>query len=370
MTMSRLIAVLAALALAATGCTSKPKPAAKSPSSSPSASASASPLVTSRPQPAPVSLIVHMTKGYDGIALYTVAKNKERVLLKGTRLGEPRFVDATTISYVESTGDGATLRNSLRQMPIAGGPSKTLFSTPVSITTYAWSPGRTAVAFLGHDDRGYGFYVWNRGGKVELRRRIPSQLGRDGTDLDEQHVEWSKNGERVLVVATGAGAPGDAMYSTLFVISKGKDLIAPRVGTFGRWISADEIVYEEFAGEYQWHLVDVATGNERVLSAAPKSARPALWRDKTAMVYDRADDDLTLHLYSFTDGTDRVIATGGASPVWVATNTIAYSNVAACTNASECGPDRWRATGGVKRLVIGGATTALALTSTFAVDAF
>lgn len=313
--------------------------------------------------------MAHMTKSYDGIAVYTVATNKERIVLKGTRYSEPRFVNAETLSYIESIGEGESVKYMLRQIPVAGGAPKTLFTTAAGINAYSWSPGRTAVAFVAYDDQGLGFYVLNRGGKVELKRRFASQGGRDGTELDDQHVEWSDDGERVLVTTTAAGSPGDSTIPTMFVISKGKDIIAPRVATYGRWISGSEIVYEDFVAPYAWHILNVDTGAERRMAAVPNSARPALWRDRAAMVYDRAGDDRTIHLYSFADGTDRVIASNGAGPTWVATNTVVYSNAAPCTG-QECGPQPWQLSGGTKRLVIGSSASAFALTSTLGIDVF
>ncbi len=368
--MRLMVVFLAGAGLALGACTASPQTPSSSPTVPSPSPSLVSPSASLSPSPTPslatAKLAVYYSFENDSISVYSFATNTERVIARGQRISHAQFETAALVTYVESTGDGDAVRYHLREISVNGGRARTLFTTAVNISAYAWSPRRTAVGFVGYDDRGYGFYVWNRGGTVAERRRFASALGRDGVAIDDQRVEWSSDGTKALVVVTGAGSPGDSTYPTMFVISGGRDLIPPKVATQAHWLPGDrEIVYEDFVAPYAWHVLDVGSGRVRPIGAVRNSSGAVLSRDGSKLVYERTEDELSIHVYDMAAGTDRTVSRSGVQPAWIGPNTIVYTNAARCRPSDDCGPITWRLTGGVTKLGLGTRPVAIALGTTF-----
>jgi WD40 repeat protein len=269
--------------------------------------------------PLPVTNCLHV---------YRVSDGRDHVVLRGYYgPGPTRFETPTLLSFVE---EGC---QKLGEVSLTGGPIRTLFSSTYCIFDFAWSPGRTAVAFIGSDPKSVAILVWHRGVGITLERRIGLAPGLCGRSVgDDEYIGWSPDGTRILVSDTILAEN----TATMFVVSHGKDVVTPRQGTEARWTSdGHSIIYMTRSSPYSWNLLDTNTGKERRLPI-PEGDYAQISPDGTMMAYERPAD-LSVHVFTITTGRDRSVFSSAISPVWIDQNTLVVMKVHRCTGC-DCGP--------------------------------
>lgn len=337
------------------------------PPSSPSPSPSPTPTVTQSPVRKALSFVYEAERR---LWLYDATRKERRSLPAGSgELHTPRFIDRARISYI--------VGGALRELELSTGTRRTVVSVAGSILTYAWSPGRTTVAYLSVDfDRRipHSVFLYTIASKsTRLVKRFPEHLGRGSPDDEEVAIRWSQDGTRLLVVDTPLDTTESGPQPTMYLMrGTGADVIAPRTGTQARWSGDDtRIFYRQWDRKYAWYEVDVAGDREEPLGIRAGTRRPALSPNGRMLAYDDGRQRPSVFVYDLAADTERRIGTGVA-PLWLDDGALIVTNTKPCAEAPEgCseGP-AWSPSGSTSLLSLGGAAPQrLAMHSTLGADA-
>ena len=346
--MRRIVIALIACLVTMTACTSTSTTAQthKSPTPTGSSSPPRPSLTPSSPLPSFLaSVIAYWTfePGSQTLHAYRVADGRDRIVFRGPQEEAlARFESPTLLTFV------GTSPTKLMEVSVTGGVARTLFSSGVNIYDFAWSAGRTAVAIVGADAKGFGIFVWHKGGALSLERRLTSQSGKCGREIGEdERISWSPDGTRILVVATSLGFSADPTHPTMFVVSHGRDVVHPRLGTEARWTSdGHTIIYMTWGSPFSWHLLDADTGHERTLPL-PQGDFASMSPDGSLLAYERPHD-LSVHVYTIATSKDQRVFSDAITPVWIDPHTLVVNRVKRCSAGCDCGPEGYKTLGLVK----------------------
>lgn len=257
----------------------KPQPTGTvvSPSPSPSASKRSVPVARSA---------VYVAD--DAITLYDVKADTITQLARGEGLSLAKFVSATQVSFLQDTGGATTLRvldTKTREV-------RDLLSVPTGIQTYGWSPDRQVIAYVTTDAQAYPhvhFRSLVADAATQTVATLARALGRDSTALDEARIEFSPDGEYVLIVYTpadGDGVPAEQSQLQVRSIDGGLAYAADHASdpTMGLW-SADgsRVFYRTRRGARAW---SPASGRSLQLKGGVAWFDPWVSRDGRSIAFD------------------------------------------------------------------------------------
>jgi Tol biopolymer transport system component len=294
---------------------------------------------TSAPAAAHSERVVWAEKG--DIWLYDAKTDKRRALTTdgtGHHDFKPRFRDGSRVTYLtshEEFGPDPTLV----EFDLASGQRRMLQQLPGYIRAYDWNPDGVRLAY---------YNVLSDDGKTELHitgagpahlRRFAAIEGRGGfINWDETRIEWSPNGERLLLVDTALDtAVGPSFEKTLYVLNAdGTDAIAPGVGTWARWAADGRTIYCLCASlpsreDCQWQAIDLANGVRTPL-LIPSGSRPSLAPDGRLLAYDDGEDTPSVYVLDphKPGSRPRFLARSAIAPVWLSPTRLAFTNTRPC----------------------------------------
>jgi len=310
------------------------------------ASPDASPIVSLSTSPSkapPTPRAREAVYALDGaLWLYDVAADTVRPLTQSGSARSPRWMGPGLVSFI-SDGVGGERSSALMQLDIKGSAITELFRVATGIATYGWSPDLSTVAYVTVDDHDFPqiHYRAMANGSIRTVATLARQFGREGVDDDQLRVEYSPDGERVLIVYTVAGGGGEDVSpdsSQLQVrTSDGSLAFAPeqRNGpTMGAWAADGSAIFFRInAGARTWRI-DGSTGS---VPASPVWFNPAVSRNGRYIAFDTGASDprVVIRLLDLRRGTVKIIGERGrAHPVFAANRIVWAQRIRRCTG--EC----------------------------------
>jgi dipeptidyl aminopeptidase/acylaminoacyl peptidase len=364
-------ATAALLVAALAGCTPEVSPPARSPEltlAPPSGRSSFEPVSSPSQSPATAECggVINTTEpartseeslaavsSQAGLSTYEVATDE--VALRDPNNSPfglvPRFRTPTQVTVVrqrESAAEGLLWgQDSLHEFDTERGESKEILRLPNHVLGHDWSPDGTRLAFLLRKDAGpedllVQLCVFDsRNASASLVQLLEPPIGTATGQREETMVTWSPDGARILVVDT-AEEP-----SLVIIEADGFEKLDARSGTFGRWLSNDEIFYQEDPHTdlvSTWTLLSLATGRRTRFELPARSYRPALSPDGRWIAFDDGDRAKpAIFLFDVHLGTKRRLIRGYVAPVWLDPDVVAASGAGTCQGGT-C-PIPWATTG-------------------------
>jgi len=310
-----------------------------------------------------------------GLSLYDIdADSIEAVGEPGSTEGlRPAFRTPGLVSFVrqrEPSDDGHTFgQDSLYELDLETGQTTELLRLPNTILGLDWSPDGSLLAYQLRTETPSRIgprllCLFDSGsGEASLLRSIPRPFGTSTGQREETAVTWSADGRFILAVETAA-------EPSLFVVDlDGRDVVTPRDGTFGRWLTGGRILFQEDNPRNNedpgdWFVLSTTNGQTRPFDLPP-GYRPAVSPDGDMIAFDDGDrDEPSVFIFDIHRGVSRRLARGHVAPVWLGPDLIAATAAGPCPAGSFC-PIPWSVRGTTVGIDVGaGEHTPLALPST------
>jgi len=186
----------------------------------------------------------------------------------------------------------------------------------------------------------------SRSATTSLVQVLESPDGTGTGQREETNVTWSPLGTRILTLDTAEAR------AIAIVDAAGYEKRETRSGTFARWLSDDEIFYQDRAPTDvvpDWTAVSLETGRTNTFALPAGNYRPALSPDGRWIAFDDGDGERpAIFLLDLKRGTTRQLIRGYVAPVWLGPEIIAASAAGPCLRAS-C-PIPWSTSGTTVRI--------------------
>jgi len=298
------------------------------------------PVVTSSPPalraPVPVAKKAVFT-ATNGLWLYDVKTDAISQFAQGEGLALAKFITETDVSFLQDAGGGSVLR----AVDLKTRKVRDLFSVPGGIQTYGWSPDHQTVAYITTDTAAFPHLYFRQivgTGAPRAVTTLARAFGRESDISDQLHIEWSADGNSVLVVYTPAdGEPGshavtdDASQLQVRGADGSLQFSADQSGepTMGVW-SGKSVYFRARTGVRHW-----VPGKTASVGARGGLAwfDPSASRDGRFIAFDTGASSMSVRVRRFdvkTKVTSDVTPQGFFSPVYVDANTIWAQRVQRC----------------------------------------
>jgi hypothetical protein len=283
-----------------------------------------------------------------GLAIYNIATDAIASLdssssPEGLR---PRFRTPGLVSFVrlreEPDAEHTFGQDSLFEFDLAQKDATEILRFPNSILAYDWNADGTILAYLLRTQTPtlVGPHLLcsfdSRTGEAALLRRIDNPFGTGAGQHEETAVSWAPSRDVVLVTDTAA-------RPSLFVVTiDGHDAVPPQNGTFGRWLSDDQLMFQEdpndTAAPWEWLLLSSATGAARPFGFPSAAFRPAVSPSGNLIAFDDGDPDRPkIQLFDTEKRTTtRSLAAGYVAPIWIGPSLVAATAVQPCASGEFC----------------------------------
>jgi hypothetical protein len=322
-----------------------------------------SPASTAEPSPvskADCGQVIHVTEpttssakplalfsSVEGLSAYDIAVDSVVVLdQNASAFGlRPQFRTRRLVSFVRSReppdASHAFGQDSVLELDLDTGESTELLRLPNVVHGYAWSPDATLLAYQVRAETATEVLpIWlclfdTRSGEARVLRSLAYWAGREAHQRDEVAVSWSPSGSSVLVIDT-------IEQPSVYVVGlDGRELIPPRDGSFGRWLSDDTFLLwddPQAAGESgRWLTVSSSTGEESRFALPADAHRPALSLDGQMIAFDDgAGAEPSVYLFDVQTGTSRRLARRLLAAVWLGPGLIAATAAGPCPADNYC----------------------------------
>lgn len=282
-----------------------------------------------------------------GLFVYNVTNNATAHLDSSTSPDglRPRFRAPSLVSFARlrvTPDDEHTFgQDLLVEFDIGAETAIEILRFPNSILAYDWNADGTVLAYLLRTQTPtlIGPHLLcsfdSRTGETSLLRLIERPFGTSVGQREETAVSWAPNGLLILVTDTAARP------SVFVVTADGHDATPPRNGTFGRWLSDDQLMFQEDSQDatvpWEWLLMSSATGATRPFGFPSAAFRPAISPSGNLIAFDDGDrDGPAVHIFDTEARTARRIIVGYVAPIWIGPNTIAVTEVGPCTSGEFC----------------------------------
>ena len=251
---------------------------------------------------------------------------------------EPRFRNAGMVTYLSSAEESGP-DPAMFEFDLATGKSEMVRLLPGYIRAYDWNPDGNVLAYYSAPASDGPTELHITGNGLPRLRRFTPILGRGGfVNYDETRVEWSPDGRRLLMQDTALDTSQDA---TLYILdADGRDVLAPRPGTWARWSSDGRTVYCNCsptlaAGECVWMAIDVAGGVSTPL-LIPSGARPAV-SPEGLLAFDDGEDTPSVYVLDprKPGSGPRFLARGALAPIWLTPSRLAFTNTRPCPRTED-----------------------------------
>lgn len=200
----------------------------------------------------------------------------------------------------------------------------------------AWSKDGQKLAYIYSDPEQTRFIYVKQNGVAKKIKEIEMKLGgRGGSFDDAQYLEFSPQGEKLLVVYT-FNLPLDEPSIFIFDVSSGAELLS--LGKVDNlWSTQAFFLDEQNIGLKRGDKimkVNINTSEETQLVFAPNNYNPVLSPDKDFIAFWTYTDSESadLHLFDFASGSIK-LGEGMSNPQWLSEETLVAYNVTTC---EEC----------------------------------
>jgi Tol biopolymer transport system component len=301
---------------------------------------SPSPTATSSAVRAPVARSAVFAAA-DGLWLYDVKTNAVTQLARGTGIRSPKWASSAEVAFLQDQGEQTTLRLfDARTKQVTD-----LFSIATGIRAYGLSPDKTLAAYITTDSQSYPHLAYRflaGGGGTQTVATLARAPGRGVDPADQTSIEFSPDGQSILVVYTFADGDGNravAADASQFQIRgvDGSLVFAAthrRDPTMGFWSpDGKKVYYRTDTGARVW---TAKTGTSEPLKGGVKWFDPSISRDGKLIAYDSGAYDAKVHVEMLTLKTaQRVSLTKGGfyTPVFANARTVWVQR------AQPCKPD-------------------------------
>ena len=309
---------------------------------SPAPSGSEAPSITPTPSKAPALIARKAVYQLDGVLwLYDVSSDAVSALTEPARVRLPRWMDAKRVSFVRDASDGRA--SALLVLDLETRRLEQLFQVPTGIATYGWSPDLETVGYVTVDNFDFPqiHYRSIGSGSVRTVATLARQFGREFVDDDQLRVEFSPDGELILIVYTIAGGEGSVPREESRVQIRAKDgslvFAADDADnpTMGLWAPDGSAVYYRIdRGARAWLT---AGGALRGVPNSPVWYDPSISPNGRLVAFDTgaSDPQVRVRLLNLRDGKlSNLSKRGRARPVFATDRTVWAQRVRACRG--EC----------------------------------
>lgn len=300
-------------------------------------------LPSIEPSPTPPPLIARRAVYQLGGVLYVYDVNADRVsqLTEPSNVRQPRWVDDERISFVRDAPGGRA--SALLVLDVASRNLEQLFQVPTGIATYDWSPDLDTVAYVTVDDFDYPQIHYRSVGTGSVRTvaTLARQLGREGVDDDQVRVDFSPDGELVLIVYTLAegdqDVPPEASQLQIRTVDGSLAYGADHADrpTMGTWTPDGSAVFFRIErGARAWLS---AGGTLRGIPRSPRWYNPTVSPNGRLVAFDTGPSDpgVRVRLLDMRSGElTNFSRRGRALPVFATNRTVWAQRVRACSG--EC----------------------------------
>lgn len=255
---------------------------------------------------------------------------------------KPRFRSKGMVTYLTSSQEFGP-DPAMFEFDLATGKSEMVRRLPGHIRAYDWSPDGNALAYYSApaEDGATELHITGNG-LPRLRRFAPIE-GRGGfVNYDETRIEWSPNGQRLLLLDTALDtAVGPSFQKTLYVLNAdGTDAIAPGLGTWARWSADSRTIYclcatHQSRDDCHWQAIDL-TGGVRTPLLISAGARPSLSPDGL-LAYDDGEDTPSVYVLDprKPGSRPRFLARAAIAPIWLTPSRLAFTNTRPCPRTED-----------------------------------
>lgn len=128
---------------------------------------------------------------------------------------------------------------------------------------------------------------------------------------------------------------------TLYILNaKGRDALAPRLGTWARWSADGRTVYCDCAAtlaadDCVWQAIDVISGASTPL-LMPSGARPSV-SPHGLLAFDDGEDTPSLYVFDPRKPANRprLLTRAAIAPIWLTPNRLAFTNTHPCPRTED-----------------------------------
>ena len=250
----------------------------------------------------------------------------------------PRFRSRSRVTYLTASQEYGP-EPAMFEVDLATGTRQMVRRLPGHIRAYDWSPDGNALAYYSAtaDDGTTELHITGNG-LPRLRRFVPI-LGRGGfVNYDETRIDWSPDGRHLLLQDTALDTSQD---ETLYVLdADGRDVLAPRLGTWARWSADGQTIYCDCAtsltlNDWLWKAIDISNGASTPLPIA-SGARPSVSPDGRLLAYDDGKDTPSVYVLDpRKPASPRFLARAALAPVWLGPSRLAFTNTRPCPHTED-----------------------------------
>lgn len=284
----------------------------------------------------------------DAVFLYDIAADTARRVavaepsLSGLR---PEFRDAHTVTLLElreqPDSNHTFGQDSLVEVDLESGRSTEVLRLPTSMLGYEWDPSGALLAFqvrveAAGELRPVVLCLFDSRSGLTSGLRTLSEPILSGTDQrQEASVSWSPLGNRIVVV--------DTLERLSIVVTDlaGQDVVAPRSGTFARWLTDDTLLYSQTSGQdpssSAWFSIEAGAGTVTALDLPAEMHRPTLSPDGQLLAFDDGNGARpAISVLDLTTGAISELGVGLVGPIWLQARLVAGSVTGACKETEAC----------------------------------
>jgi len=246
----------------------------------------------------------------------------------------PRFRTDTEVSVVRRREEADPThtfgQDSIYEFDTQTGQSTELLRLPNIVLGYEWSRDGAALTYLLQVETSSEIgprhlCVLDSGtDQVRLLRLIDRPFGTGTSQREESSVIWAPDGRHILAVETAADP------SVFVVDMAGNDLIAPQSGTFGRWLSATTIVFQQNPHDttqpWPWFSVSLGDGRKEAIDLPADAYRPQVSPTGDGVAFDDGGSDAkppATFVFDVNTGKVRRVGSGLVAPVWLSRGLLA-----------------------------------------------
>jgi Tol biopolymer transport system component len=223
----------------------------------------------------------------------------------------------------------------LYEFDLAGTQATEIIRLPNLLMGYDWSPDGALLAYQLRSDTSTEIgpahlcLFDSRDGSAAMVRLLSPPFGTGTGQREETLIRWSSNGDSILLVDT-------AEEPTIRVVDpQGTDRVEPQSGTFARWLSDDEILYQTVphtdlvAG---WVSLQLSATSTEVVGLPRRAYRPAVSPDGRTIAFDNGDGfHPTVYLFDTEHNTLRRVLRGYLAPLWLGEHLLAATAAEQCS---------------------------------------
>lgn len=287
-----------------------------------------------------------------GLELYDVNNDQLSSAPSGvlTPRAGPQFRTPSEISYIGLREERDDLhlfgQDSIYVYDLARARNSELLRHSDRVLAYEWSPDGVHLAYLLRSQTATDVLpvtacvLDTHSRDTSLLRQLGLPIGTATDQRQETAIRWSPSGRHLLVTDTSQ------QPSLLVIDVEGRDAMIPEIATFGRWLSAEDVLFQrdpqDVTKPWNWLVASLPQHMSREFALPSEAFRPAISPQLDLLAYDDGAAHPSLFIADVRSGNVRLLAEGLVAPVWLTANTVAATEAVPCSSQTAC-PAPWTA---------------------------